>query len=53
MTREVRLGLLISKSQVYRSYYLQSAANGDTEAAEKWKVGYNSIKEEVNKLQKS
>lgn len=50
MTREARIGLLISKSQVYRSYYLQSAAKGDTKAAEKWKIGYNSIKEEVDKL---
>lgn len=53
MTREARIGLLVSKSQVYRSYYLQSTAKGDTEAAEKWKAGYNSIKDEVNKLQES
>jgi hypothetical protein len=53
MTREARIGLLISKSQVYRSYYLQAAAKGDTEAAEKWKIGYYSIKEKVDKLQES
>ncbi|NLV86159.1 MAG: hypothetical protein GX025_02925 [Clostridiales bacterium] len=51
MTREARIGLLKSKSQVYRSYYLKSVAKGDTEAAEKWKTGYYSIKEEVDKLQ--
>ena len=53
MTREARIGLLISKSQVYRSYYLQSAAKGDKKAAEKWRDGYNSIKEEVDKLQEN
>ena len=50
MTKEGKLGLLLSKSQVYRSNFIRATAKGDTQAAAKWKRGYDSIKLEINEL---
>lgn len=50
MTKEGKLGLLLSKSQVYRSNFMRAAAKGDTQAAAKWKQGYQAIKLEISEL---
>jgi len=50
MTKEGKLGLLMSKSQVYRSNFVRSTAKGDAQAAAKWKRGYHSIKLEISEL---
>ena len=50
MTTEGRIGLLISKSQLYRHNYLKSIAEGDTGTAEAWKKGYIEIREEIHRL---
>jgi|GEM_PF-2862117 len=50
MTKEGRIDLLISKSQVYKFNFLKSTERGDTEAAAKWKDGYRTIKAEISEL---
>lgn len=52
MTREGRIGLLESKSQLYKHNFIKSSNNGDTEAATIWKDGYYSIRKEISELKK-
>ncbi|MEA4896159.1 MAG: hypothetical protein VB064_13005 [Oscillospiraceae bacterium] len=53
MTNESRIGLLTSKSQLYKINFVKATAKGDTEAAAKWKAGYHSIKAEISELKEA
>jgi hypothetical protein len=44
--------LLLSKSMAYKDGYAKAAAKGDMEAAQKWKEGYQEIKERIYELKK-
>jgi hypothetical protein len=50
MTNEGKIGLLMSKAQVFKFNFLRSTKNGDTEAAAKWKAGYQAIKGKIRDL---
>ncbi|MGE4353377.1 MAG: hypothetical protein AB7D36_04765 [Oscillospiraceae bacterium] len=50
MRNEAKVRLLLSKSQAYRAGYSKAVAKGDTDAAEKWKEGYQSIKDKISEL---
>ncbi len=50
MTDESKIRLLISKSRIYKSGYHKAVEKGDTDAAHKWKDGYQTILEEIDTL---
>lgn len=52
MTNERMIRLLISKSLAYKDGYARATAKGDAKAAQKWKRGYQEIKERIYELKK-
>jgi hypothetical protein len=52
LANERIIRLLLSKSMAYKTGYARAAANGDTAAALKWKLGYQQIKEKIYELKK-
>ncbi len=50
MTKEGIIKLLVHKSYVYKNGFRRSVEEGDTEAAEKWKAGYQAIVERITEL---
>lgn len=50
MTRESKIRLLVSKSHAYKTGFQRAVEEGDAEAAEKWKAGYQVIVDRINEL---
>lgn len=50
MTNESKIKLLISKSRLYKDGFTKATAKGDSEAAKKWKDGYQLIREKIYEL---
>lgn len=53
MNSESKIRLLINKSYAYKFGYKRSVSEGDAEAAEKWKEGYQTIKDKISELRES
>lgn len=51
MTKEGKIGLLISKSHAYRRGFEKAKEKGDMKAAAIWKDGYESIQVKIFALQ--
>ena len=50
MCNEAKIRLLVSKSRAYKDGFSKALAKGDADAAEKWKEGYQSIKDRITEL---
>jgi len=51
MNKENTIQLMRSKLQAYKNGYLRATSEGDRAASKKWKDGYESIREEIAKLE--
>jgi len=51
MNKENTIQLMRSKLQAYKNGYLRASSKGDIDASKKWKAGFESIREEIAKLE--
>lgn len=50
MTKEGIIRLMINKSYAYKAGFKRAVEDGNAEAADKWKAGYQVIKERIDEL---